>query len=711
MGGARVSHEASVVRDSLGLVGATIDRRYRVERAVGEGGFAVVYQAEALSLGLPVALKVLRGELAHAAPSVRARFSQEAKLLARLRHPAIVELLDASTITADSLTYVGAPARPPVEDGTPYLVLAWIDGETLDARIMRVGPFSPPEMLRVLAPAIDAIAFAHGEGVIHRDLKPGNLMLGRVVDGSRNADVERMRVLDFGVARWAAESGVRTTTTSSSGLSIGYAAPEQYGKDFGPVDGRADQFALAAVAYSMLTGKAPFAGDSLTEVMFATCMSPKRPRVSEAIPALAGPIDAVIARALAIRPDERFADLRAFERALADAIDGRSTDVEAAASQTPSTTPGVLPTERESARPTMSERPLAPETLPTTGATGARAEAFAPTERAPGAQPLAAAPAIPPRALPTDAGLAPPSAPTSSVAASRRGAGGFALSLFALLALAGAAAYFTRSWLEATGDNATRHKADGGVADAPSTVTDAAAPTGCGTLAEGEVCVPAARVVRGPTDCGAVGDDAHRAACPAEEIFVAAFVLDAREVSVARWNACVAAKRCAPLAGSLVAGGGELPARGMRAKDADAFCAFERKRLPSDVEWERAAAGNARRAYPWGNARPDDKRAVFSASSETPRLAPSPVGSTVGGATDEGILDLAGNVAEWTSTRAPASAPTASSGEAGGPRRWVRGGSYRDGWDALRSWVRVATSEVDGDETIGLRCARSVGKP
>ena len=284
------------MRDPYGIVGKTIDRRYAVRRVVAEGGFGVVYEAEAIALGVPVALKVLRVDLA-AGPDVRARFEQEAKLLARLKHPAIVELTDAAHL----------------EDGTPYLVLAWIEGETLEARIRREGPLSPRVVVDLLGPIVSAIAYAHKAGVVHRDLKPANLMIG--VDG-------RPRVLDFGVARWASDLGVHTTTTSKSGLSLGYAAPEQFGKEFCPIDGRADQFALGAIVYAALTAEPAFAGETLTEVLFATCAKQERPSVAKVRADVPAALDDTLVKALAIKPADRFATIEEFWASLTAAVDG-----------------------------------------------------------------------------------------------------------------------------------------------------------------------------------------------------------------------------------------------------------------------------------------------------------------------------------------------------------------------------------------------------
>ena len=122
------------------------------------------------------------------------------------------------------------------------------------------------------------------------------------------------------MARWASPNAVKTTTTSKTGLSIGYAAPEQYGKEFGPVDGRADQFALAAIVYFALTGVAPFAGASLTEVLFATCAATERPSLTRHRQDLAGPLDDVLRKALAIRPDDRYPTVEDFFRALDETV-------------------------------------------------------------------------------------------------------------------------------------------------------------------------------------------------------------------------------------------------------------------------------------------------------------------------------------------------------------------------------------------------------
>ena len=676
------------MRDPHGLVGTTLDRRYAVQRVVAEGGFGLVYQAEALALGVPVALKVLRGEAlddaadgtSSSGDQVRARFEQEAKLLARLKHPAIVELTDAAHLP----------------DGTPYLVLAWIEGETLDARLRRLGPLSPHELVALLGPVVSAIEYAHAAGVVHRDLKPGNLM---VVDGP---DGPRARVLDFGVARWTSHLAVATTTSARTGLSIGFAAPEQYGKDFGAIDRRTDEFALAAVVFAALTGKAPFPGESVTEVFYATCAKSERPSTSAHRPELPAALDAIVGRGLAIRPDDRYPTVAALWSALTTAIDGA-----------PATVPGAPPAT------TLAAAPPAAITLPSPSVPPPRtiADALASTQRAPD---VPRTPPAPGEARTIRQGEAPPSAPASDTG---RGRGVGAVVWVLLLGGAlGGLAYAATPWLTAKPKPPPTPSWVAGSSSVsahppppPTSASSSSAPfVPCEAVSADEACVPGARVHRGPFDCSSAGAERdHRAACPSEERALPTFALDRREATLGRWLECVNAAACQPLDLNAAP---ESPARGMPWSEADAFCRWAGKRLPSDAEWELAAAGpgDGHRDYPWGNARPSDALAIFSADGAL-RTEPATVGGLAAGASPEGVLDLAGNVAEWTSTAAPANAPAspllATDGASAGPRRWVRGGSFASPWESLRTWTREAIPESTAAREIGVRCARSLDAP
>jgi serine/threonine protein kinase len=769
-------------RDPLGIVGKLVrvtTGEYAVRRLVAEGGFGLVYEAEWLDRRRRVALKVLKVEEAIAGgydAEARARFEQEARLLVELRHPAIIELL-----AFDHLASTGGPhgdhAPPPSERTSPFLVLEWIEGVTLDARVNESGALTPAEALALLSPVADAIGLAHSRGVIHRDLKPANLLLGRAIDSRDRPDVP-IRVLDFGVARWASPNGVRTTTTSKTGLSIGYAAPEQYGKEFGPVDGRADQFALAAILYFALTGIAPFAGTSLTEVLFATCASVERPSLTKHRLDLAGPLDEVLRKALSIRPDDRYASVEQFFRALEEAarilppltLETPTAKAPPAFSETskPAPTPPVAtlpspalpqiparvspPIDSLTSAPTRPPSPAALAFAATSradhgnagnpgyrGDHGDRADAgpgtalsgarVAPTTRVTGAPP------------PTRASVGPSSDAPSSAAASGRGRTvGRVLLFLAIGAAAAATVYAALPWFQESGAakpvpsgskggasdaGATKGSAPSGSTSGSASASASASSSitplpGCGEVGKDESCIVGGRLHRGPDDCASRGGEAdHRAVCPAQEVDVATFVLDRKEVTVGRYASCVAAGKCTAYPGG--DGAADLPVRAVRYADAIAFCRWDHgKRLPSDDEWELAAAGIEGRAFPWGNARATATLAIFAGEGEG-RQGPMPVGSAPAGATADYVLDLAGNVAEWTSTSAGASAPSPPDPEpeviddAAMPpskiRRWVRGGSYRSTWDLLRSWSREAYPETLRSPAIGFRCARGLPRP
>ncbi len=641
------------MRDPLGIVGTTIDRRYAVRRFVAEGGFGLVYEAEALALGVTVAIKVLRSEILASSPEARTRFEQEARVLAKLRHPGIVSITDASHL----------------DDGTPYLALEWIEGETLDTYINRLGALPLDDTLALLGPVARAIAHAHEQQVIHRDLKPSNVM----IDRARVA-----KVLDFGLARWASPHGIRTSTQTGTGLSIGFAAPEQYGKEFGPVDARADQFALAAVVWATLTAKPPFAGETLTEVMWATCMSPTRPNLRAERPELSPSIDDVLQRALSIRADARFASIQDFWRALEEAA--RTGEIAPATVKQgpPTQTAGTVPQAATLPSPQLSSAP----------ATKAEsAFTVAPT------QPAMTGPA---GTKPTGHGKEPEPPPPSSVAPSTRASPATRWTIFLALGVAIGGGVFAVWPLVAP---ARPLKSPVSV---PSTSVSAApSPSSsttmskCGPLLESEACIPGTKLHRGPPDCG-VDDPQHKAACPASFVDVASFVLDKYEVSYERLAKCT---KCGKLEGEP-----KLPVTNIKRDDAAQFCAFEKKRLPTDPEWELAAAGaGTRRKYPWGQLEPSPTLAIFDGAKVVAVDQVMPFAP-------EGILHLSGNVAEWTATDAPDDAPWPVTAIEFAKRTWVRGGSSESGAESLRTWNREAYPHDRAYPTIGFRCARDAKK-
>ena len=208
--------------------------RYTIDRELGRGGMAVVYLARDRKHDRPVAIKILRPEIV--AGKAAQRFLREIRIQARLQHPHILPLLDSGT------TDEASPR--------PFYVMPYVDGETLRQRLTREGPLPVAEALRLVRESGEALHYAHGEGLIHRDVKPENVLLSQ----------GHALVADFGIAR-AADVAADDRLTRP-GLSMGtptYMSPEQAQGESG-VDARADQYSLACVLYELLAGQPPFTG-------------------------------------------------------------------------------------------------------------------------------------------------------------------------------------------------------------------------------------------------------------------------------------------------------------------------------------------------------------------------------------------------------------------------------------------------------------------
>src|SRR5262245_55628409 len=253
--------------------GDTLDDRFELAERAGSGGMGEVFRAWDQVLGQAVAVKVLHRE--HAAGAER--FLREGQLLARFSHPSIVRYMAQGT----------APS------GAPYLVMEWLEGEDLGARLRR-GRLGIHEVLTLMAGAAKALSAVHDHGIVHRDLKPTNLFL---VHG----DVAQVKLLDFGIARVS-----DATQMTRSGAVLGtpaYMAPEQ-AKSEQRVDARADVFALGCVLFECLTGRPAFVGTSFMNLLLKVVLGDVPP-VRELAPEVPPALDALCARMLAKDPDER----------------------------------------------------------------------------------------------------------------------------------------------------------------------------------------------------------------------------------------------------------------------------------------------------------------------------------------------------------------------------------------------------------------------
>ena len=264
--------------------------RYRLERELGRGGMAVVWLARDLQYDRPVAIKILHPELAGAIGVDR--FVREVRLAARLQHPNIVPILDSGVLH---------PAEgPPL----PWYAMAYLEGESLRARIAREQQLPVEEALRITAAVADALQAAHRQGIVHRDIKPDNIFLS---DG-------QVYVIDFGIAKALIETGGEHLT--STGLAIGtpaYMSPEQ--ASAGRVDARTDQYSLATVLYEMLAGEPPFSGSTAQAIMARRFAEPARP-IRTVRPTVPVPVEGAVLQALERVPADRFPDVTGFVAAL-----------------------------------------------------------------------------------------------------------------------------------------------------------------------------------------------------------------------------------------------------------------------------------------------------------------------------------------------------------------------------------------------------------
>ena len=264
---------------------------YRLESEVGAGGMAVVFRARDERLGRLVALKILAPALA-SDEEFRRRFIAESRAAAAVDDPYIIPVYEAGEAS-----------------GVLFIAMRFVQGGDLRLILRREGALPPARAAAFISPVASALDAAHGAGLVHRDVKPANILVD-----TRAGRPEHVYLSDFGVAKAAASSLARTAAGQFLG-TVGYSAPEQIKGQ--PVDGRTDQYALACVTYQLLTGALPFERDQgVAAVMFAH-MSEPPPSLGVGLPAAA---DQVLAKALAKVPEKRYESCQEFADALREAL-------------------------------------------------------------------------------------------------------------------------------------------------------------------------------------------------------------------------------------------------------------------------------------------------------------------------------------------------------------------------------------------------------
>ncbi|MFF0528973.1 serine/threonine-protein kinase [Nocardia amikacinitolerans] len=275
----------------VGLAVGEVFAGYRIERVLGRGGMGTVYLAGHPRLPRLIALKLLDREL-YADEEARRRFEREADVVARLDHPNIVSVLDRGA-----------------DDGVLWISMQYVDGG--DASAFRGRPLDPARAAGIVAQTAAALDYAHDRGVLHRDVKPANILLSAAHGGG-----DRVLLSDFGIARMR-EDTYQLTKTGELLATLAYAAPEQLSDE--TVDRRADQYALGCTLFALLTGRAPFTATNPGAIIAAHLTQPV-PKASALVPGLPPAVDEVIARAMDKDPARRFASCGDFAEAAARAL-------------------------------------------------------------------------------------------------------------------------------------------------------------------------------------------------------------------------------------------------------------------------------------------------------------------------------------------------------------------------------------------------------
>lgn len=277
-----------MVTDLLTRLTAAVADRYIVDRELGRGGSGVVYLARDSKHGRAVAIKVVSPELAQAVDTER--FLREIEIAARLTHPHILPLHDSGTA-----------------DGLLFYIMPYAEGESLRHRLQREGQLPVADALRITQEVASALSYAHQHDVLHRDIKPDNILLV----------AQQAVVADFGLARAISSAGI--TTLTQTGAAVGtptYMSPEQ-ARGSRDLDGRSDLYTLACVTYEMLAGHPPYMAENALEVRAQQARDPA-PTLRAARADVPQAVERAVKKALAKTPADRFATVAAFAEALSN---------------------------------------------------------------------------------------------------------------------------------------------------------------------------------------------------------------------------------------------------------------------------------------------------------------------------------------------------------------------------------------------------------
>lgn len=262
-------------------VGQVIDGKYRIVRLIGQGGMGAVYEGLNQLIDRRVAIKVMLPDIGSAAVG---RFEQEARAAGRIGNDHILEILDVGRLP----------------DGSHYMVAEYLDGESLEARLEKRGALQPGELAPIALQLLAALGAAHRAGVLHRDLKPDNVFLVREKAGHRDF----VKLIDFGISKFAQDASLNLTKTGTMVGTPYYMSPEQ-ARGKGPVDARADLYAVGVILYQCVSGQLPFVADTFNDLLFKIVLE-SAPPVTAYVPFLDPQFAAIVEKAMAREASDRY---------------------------------------------------------------------------------------------------------------------------------------------------------------------------------------------------------------------------------------------------------------------------------------------------------------------------------------------------------------------------------------------------------------------
>jgi serine/threonine-protein kinase len=631
-------------------------RRYRVLHRLGKGGMGTVFLAEQIALdNRPVALKVLLRKLLHD-PAFLLRFHDEAASIARLRHPNVITVYESGI----------------ADDGSPYIAMEYLKGETL-RQALHARAFSVQQSVEIVQQAAQGLNAAHKLGIIHGDLKPENIFLTR-----NEAGVLVVKITDFGMAKLR-ESATGTLPGTALGTSAYMSFEQASGTPREGLSARSDVYSLGVVVYEMLTGCVPFQSDMPPGGVRKNELEEPPPFRAVAPGRLLSPeVERVVMKAVKKQREERYGSVLDFARALAAAAQP-AAPVET--KPPPAQTKVVSPPAARAEAPAPSPSRLGggvgapPAPTPALAAADAAVQTPPPTPAREIPRPLKAQPEV---AEPAPPVISPPF--VAGPAQLRSAVGHRSRGKFLVLGLLVALIAIVALWSLSRLGEQHQKRPTGQPSEARKSVSQPA-PSGA---PPGMVAIPGGTFMMGRDNA----EDPEET--PAHSVAVAPFYLDLTPVTRGEY--------------ARVQVDSSWPATAVSWNDAQAYCQSIGKRLPSEAEWEHAARGTDGSLYPWGNE--FDATATNSIEAGLRHLIA--VGTLPKNKSPFGVLDMSGNIWEWTADNYKPYPGHPATFEIPADGKVIRGGSYQSDKLHATTTTRNLDHASARSPVIGFRCAKSM---